>query len=376
MRKIEMVDLAAQYHRLRDEIDAAVARVLNDSVFIKGPEVRRFEEALASVVGTRHVIGCGNGTDALQIALMALDLKPGAEVIVPAFTYVAVAEVAAFLGLRPVFADVHEETFNIDVAQVESKITGKTKAIMPVHLFGQCAEMESLLALAQKHHLHVVEDAAQALGTQYHLTHGHQAHAGTMGVIGCTSFFPSKSIGALGDGGALYTDDDGLAERIRMIGSHGQREKYQHEIIGVNSRLDALQAAVLHAKLHHLEDFTRRRQDVADYYDNRLKQIHQLHRPVRSRWSTHNFHQYTIRVGDGKRDLLKQALAVRNIPSMVYYPFPLHLQKAFYRHDTPLGSFPVAERLCGSVLSLPIHTEMDMEQLDYICDAIKEFFES
>lgn len=376
MRKIEMVDLAAQYHRLRDEIDAAVSRVLNDAVFIKGPEVRRFEEALASAVGAHHVIGCGNGTDALQIALMALDLKAGDEVIMPVFTYVAVAEVAAFLGLRPVFVDVREDTFNIDVGQVERKLTGKTKAIMPVHLFGQCADMAPLLALAQKHRLYVIEDAAQALGAQYHLPNGHPAHAGTMGIIGCMSFFPSKSIGAFGDGGALYTDDDALAEKIRMIGSHGQREKYQHEIIGINSRLDALQAAVLHAKLHHLEDFTRRRQDVADYYDSRLKQVHQIHRPARSDKSTHNFHQYTLRVGEGKRDLLKQALSMKNIPSMVYYPFPMHLQKAFYRDDTPQGSFPVAERLCGSVLSLPIHTEMDIEQLDYICDAIKEFFES
>lgn len=369
MQPIRMVDLHTQYERIKAEVDAAMARVLESTAFIKGPEVEQFEQELGAVVGAQ-VISCANGTDALQIAMMALGFQPGDEVILPVHTYVATAEVMALLRLKPVFVDVDPRSFNIDARQIEKAITPKTVAIVPVHLYGQCADMEPILAIAAKHHLQVIEDAAQALGATYTFSNGEKRQAGTMGTIGTTSFFPSKNLGCFGDGGALFTRDAALAERLRMIANHGQRIKYHHDIIGINSRLDTLQAAILRVKLKYLSGYTKSRLEVANYYDQHLDN-RRVAVPHRSENSSHVFHQYTIRAE--RRDQLKKHLEKLQIPTMIYYPVPLHLQKAYRQPEYPEGCFPVTEELSRSVISLPIHTEMTSEQLAYICQAINTF---
>ena len=372
MHNIKMVDLQKQYLRIKEEIDKAIEDVLTSTAFIQGPQVKDFAAALARYAGANHVIPCANGTDALQIAMMALDLRRGDEVIVPVHTYVATAEVIALLGLIPVFVDVDENTFNIDTRQIEQVITTKTKAIVPVHLYGQCADMEVILNIASKHKLHVIEDAAQALGAEYTFSDGSKKTAGTMGTIGTTSFFPSKNLGCYGDGGAIFTQDPKLAEKITMIANHGQRIKYHHDIVGVNSRLDTLQAAILNVKLKHLSSYTERRNQVAEYYDKHLSAVF-VHRPVRSRNSTHVFHQYTLKVKDKSRDAFQKYLSSTGIPTMIYYPVPLHLQQAYRRAGFEEGSFPVTEMLSRSVISLPIHTEMEKEELEFICNTINNF---
>lgn len=369
-----MVDLHGQYLRIKADIDSAIQEVLDETAFIQGRQVREFESALAEYCGVEHVISCGNGTDALQIALMALDLQPGDEVILPVFTYVATAEVIALLRLTPVFVDVDPKTFNIDVQQAMEKVTPKTRAIVPVHLFGQCADMEPLIGLAKSQNIAVVEDAAQALGAAYRFKDGTSASAGAMGHIGCTSFFPSKNLACFGDGGAIFTNDSALAAKLRMIANHGQKIKYHYDLIGVNSRLDTVQAAVLKVKLKHLAAYTARRQDAASYYDEALSGIGGLLTPARMDGTTHAFNQYTLQIADGRRDALKVFLQERGVPSMIYYPLPLHLQKAYAYVGHGAGAFPEAERLSQSVLSLPVHTEINTEQLDYICGAVKAFF--
>jgi dTDP-4-amino-4,6-dideoxygalactose transaminase len=374
MEKIVMVDLQKQYHKIKQEIDTAMQEVLNTTAFIQGPQVQQFAEALAKYNNVEYVIPCANGTDALQIAMMALDLKPGDEIILPVHTYVATAEVIALLGLTPVFTEVNTDTFNIDVSQLETKITSKTKAIVPVHLYGQCADMEPLLAIAHKHNLHVIEDTAQALGAVYTFSNGTQMRAGTMGAIGTTSFFPSKNLGCYGDGGALFTRNKDLAEKIKMMANHGQRIKYHHDVIGVNSRLDTLQAAILNVKLKYLNGYELARNKVASYYDTKLAGISGLEIPRRSANSTHVFHQYTLKIKNNKRDELKKYLEEKEIPTMIYYPVPLHLQKAYKRPGFEEGSFPLTESLSKEVISLPIHTEMHEEQQQYIVSCIKDFF--
>ena len=356
---IRMVDLHGQYLRIKTEVDEAMQSVINSTAFIQGKEVEEFASQLSKYLDGVHVIPCANGTDALQIAMMALGLKPGDEVILPVHTYVATAEVIALLGLTPVFVDVDAETFNIDINQIEKLITKKTKAIVPVHLYGQCADMDPLMAIASKHSIKVIEDAAQSIGAKYKNT-----FSGTIGDVGTTSFFPSKNLGCFGDGGAILTRSAELAGEIRMIANHGQKKKYYHERIGVNSRLDTIQAAVLKVKLRYLDEYERKRNEVAAYYDKHLKDIVI---PVRSKDSTHVFHQYTIKAK--RRDELKLFLQEKGIPTMIYYPVPLHHQKA-YKQDK---SFPVTEQLSKEVLSLPIHTEMTDEQLDYICKSVNEF---
>lgn len=367
-----MVDLHGQYLRIKSDIDKAIEEVLTSTAFIQGPQVKEFAASLASYTGAKHCITCGNGTDALQLAMMALDLKPGDEVIVPVFTYVATAEVIALLGLTPVFVDVYEDTFNLDIEQVEKAVTAKTKAIVPVHLYGQCADMEPLLRMARKRDLFIIEDAAQALGAEYTFADGSRKKAGTMGTVGTTSFFPSKNLGCYGDGGAVFTDDPVIAEQIRMIANHGQRVKYHHDIIGINSRLDTLQAAILNVKLRHLDGYAQRRRDVASYYDSHLNAA-LLQTPVRASSTTHVFHQYTVKINDGRRDGFQKHLSAKGIPSMIYYPVPLHLQKAYKRPGFAEGAFPVAERLSKSVISLPIHTEMEPGQLEFICNTINDY---
>lgn len=373
MEKIHMVDLHAQYLRIKKEVDAAMQEVVNSSAFIQGPQVGLFADALGKYLNAKAVIPCANGTDALQIAMMALGCKPGDEVILPVHTYVATAEVIALLGLVPVFAEVDVNTFNLDVNQIESKITSRTFAIVPVHLYGQCADMEPILNIAQKHNLHVIEDAAQALGAIYAFKDGRRVRAGTMGTIGCTSFFPSKNLGCFGDGGAIFTQDALLADKIKMIANHGQRIKYHHDIIGVNSRLDTLQAAILNVKLNYLDEYESRRNDVAEFYDRELSSLPFLELPFRSPNSTHVFHQYTVKTRGIDRDKFKTYLDSKGIPSMIYYPVPLHLQKAYRREEYSEGSFVITERLSQMVISLPIHTEMKVSQLSYICEMIKAF---
>lgn len=371
--KITMVDLHGQYQKIKPEIDQAIQEVLDSTAFIKGPQVSQFEKSLSDFHDGAHAITCGNGTDALQIAMMALDFKSGDEVILPVFTYVATAEVIALLGLKPVFVDVKKDSFNIDIDQVEANITPKTVAIVPVHLYGQCAEMEPLLALAERNKLFVIEDYAQAFGAEYTFKDGSVKKAGTMGDIGCTSFFPSKNLGCYGDGGALVTTDKLLAEKISIIANHGQRVKYYHDLIGVNSRLDTLQAAILNVKIKHIKKYEQNRQAVADYYDKALSGLPFLSIPVRSANSTHVFHQYTLQLKGVDRDHFRQYLESHSIPSMVYYPVPLHFQKAYQISGIEKGAFPISEKLSDCVISLPIHTEMDNDQLSYICEKIRDY---
>lgn len=372
--KIEMVDLKGQYRKIQEEIDTAVLKAIHEANFINGPEVASFTKNLSAYLGGAHVIPCANGTDALQIAMMALDLKPGDEVIVPSFTYVATAEVIGLLQLKPVMVDVDPVHFNITKANIEQAIGPKTKAIVPVHLFGQCADMEPILALAKERGLYVIEDTAQAIGAVYKFSDGTQKQAGTMGHIGCTSFFPSKNLGCYGDGGAIYTHDSVLAERIKMVANHGQVKKYVHRYIGLNSRLDTIQAAVLDIKLKYLDQYSAARQAAADWYDQLLSGIEGLQTPERAMNSTHVFHQYTMLIKNGKRNALKQHLEAAGIPAMVYYPVPLNEQEAFYAIGAVVGSLKETELLCASVLSLPMHTELTEEQQIFITDTIKSFF--
>lgn len=372
MTKISMVDLHGQYLRIKPEIDRAIQDVLDSTAFIQGPQVGTFAGNLAKYTGAKFVIPCANGTDALQVAMMALDLKPGDEVILPVHTYVATAEVIALLGLVPVFIDVDAKSFNIEVSQLESKITPKTKAIVPVHLYGQCADMEPIMKIANKHKLFVIEDTAQALSASYTFADGTKAMAGTIGTVGTTSFFPSKNLGCFGDGGAIFTNDEKLAEKLKMMANHGQRVKYHHDVIGVNSRLDTMQAAILDVKLKYLPEYTQKRNDVASYYDSNLKNIKGVTTPHRVSNSTHAFHQYTLQVE--RRDELKEHLSKENIPTMIYYPMPLHYQTAYKRPGFGPGSFPVTEQLSKTVISLPIHTEMKTEELEVICNSIKNFY--
>ena len=367
-----MVDLQTQYERLKSEIDAAVLDVMASTRFIGGPEVEGFKEELEAYLSVKHVIPCANGTDALQIAMMSLGLKPGDEVIVPTFTYVATAEVIALLGLTPVMVDVDEETFCIDLDQVKEAIGPKTKAIVPVHLYGQCADMEGLMKLVEGTGIHVIEDNAQAIGSDYHFSDGRTVKSGTISTFGCTSFFPSKNLGCFGDGGALFTNDDDLARKAKMIASHGQSKQYVHDLVGCNSRLDAIQAAVLRIKLRHLDDFASRRRAVADKYDAAFASIEQITTPVRANRSEHVFHQYTLVLNGVDRNGMKEFLAENDVPSMIYYPIPLHEQKAFANSDTD-RDFPVTKKLCSTVISLPIHTEMDEEQQNYIIEKVKEY---
>lgn len=374
MNKIKMVDLYSQYQRIKPEIDAAMQQVLESTAFIQGPAVEEFSQALSAYTGAKYVIACANGTDALQVAMMALDFKPGDEIILPVHTYVATAEVIALLGLTPVFIDVCPDSFNIDASQLREKITNRTVAIVPVHLYGQCADMESILEIARDFNLHVIEDAAQALGAEYIFRDGTKRKAGTISEIGTTSFFPSKNLGCFGDGGAIFTNDPALAEKIRMITNHGQRKKYFHEVIGINSRLDTLQAAILNVKLKYLDEYSKKRAEVAAFYDRHLGMLSEIVIPSRSMFSTHVFNQYTIKVKLGHRDALKKHLEERGVPTMIYYPLPLHLQQAYQTPKAGEGSFPVAERLSNVVISLPIHTEMTLDQLEFICEHIKDFF--
>jgi len=372
--KIQMVDLASQYHKIKAEVDSAMQACIESTEFINGSAVKEFSKDLAVYNDVKHVIPCANGTDALQIALMALGLKEGDEVIVPAFTYVATAEVIALLKLKPVMIDVNPQTFMLDTAQIESKLTMCTKAIVPVHLFGQCADMEILLDFAKAHNLFVIEDTAQAIGADYKFKNGKVKKAGTMGDIGCISFFPSKNLGCFGDGGAIFTDSDELAEKMSMIANHGQKNKYYHDVVGVNSRLDTLQAAVLKVKLKYLDQYKEARNEAAVYYDEHLSELADISIPHRVTYSSHVFHQYTIKVKNSKRDELKEYLHLKGIPSMIYYPLPLHLQRAYNSPTYGVGSFPVAEDLCKEVLSLPMHTELTAGELNYIVQQVRYFF--
>lgn len=371
--KIQMVDLKSQYKKIKTEVDAAIQNVLNSSAFINGPEVKAFQTELAEYLGVKHVIACANGTDALQIAMMALDLKPGDEVITADFTYVATAEVIALLGLKPVLVDVIPDTFDIDIAAIERAITPKTKAIVPVHLFGQCANMEALMALAKKHNLFVIEDTAQAIGADYFYSDGKKQKAGTIGEIGCTSFFPSKNLGCYGDGGAIFTNDDKLAAKISMIANHGQSVQYVHDSIGVNSRLDSIQAAILRIKLRQLDSYAAARNKAAEYYDKAFANNSKLKTPVRAKYSNHVFHQYTLQLNGVDRNAFREFLSQKGIPAMIYYPIPLHMQKAYLDARYKAGDFPVTEKLCASVVSLPMHTELDEETLKYITTSVLEF---
>ena len=373
MRKIQMVDLQTQYQHIKADIDRGIQAVIDSAAFVKGPQVTDFQHHLEAYTGAKHVIPVGNGTDALQIALMGLGLQRGDEVITPTFTFIATAEVVALLGLTPVVVDVDWETMNMSIESLEKAITPKTKAIVPVHLFGQCANMEAIMRIAREKNLFVVEDACQAIGAKYTFADGSTRQAGTIGHIGCTSFFPSKNLGCYGDGGAIFTNDDDLAARMRAIANHGMVVRYHHDMVGVNSRLDGIQAAILDAKLPHLDEYIAARQRAAVYYDEAFAGNPHLLLPGREPHSTHVFHQYTLRVQGIDRDMLKAQLQEAGIPAMVYYPVPLHLQKAYQDPRYQPGDFPVAERLAACVLSLPMHTELDEEQLEYITKHVNKF---
>ncbi len=373
MKKIQMVDLISQYEKIKPAVDSAISSILETAQFINGPEVKAFQSELETYLGVKHVIPCANGTDALQIALMALGLKPGDEVITPSFTYIATVEVVALLGLKPVFVDVDKKTFCVDPEQLEQAITSKTKAIVPVHLYGQSVNMEAIMAIADKHGIPVVEDNAQAIGSDYHFSDGRSQKTGTIGAIGCTSFFPSKNLGCYGDGGAICTNDDTLADKMRMIANHGQSERYYHDMVGVNSRLDSIQAAVLRIKLRELDNYIEARRKVADQYDAFFAQFEGVFTPYRDASSKHVFHQYTMILEGIDRDELNAFLAERDIPSMIYYPVPAHKQKMFAAFNSGATELPVTDWLTGRVLSLPIHTEMEADQMEYICNAVSEF---
>lgn len=371
MEIIHMSDIYGQYLTMKEEIDAAMQEVIKSTQFIKSGKALDFEKKLSAYLNT-NAIGCANGTDALQIAFMALGLQPGDEVITSPFTFIATVEVLALLGLKPVFVDVCPNKFNIDSSKIEAAITDKTKAILPVHLFGQCADLETILSITEKHNLYLVEDACQALGTEFLFKDGSKKHAGTIGHFGCNSFFPSKNLGAFGDGGAVYSSDEKLTSVIRSIANHGMKAKYQYERVGVNSRLDSIQAAILEVKLKYFDNHIAARQKAAAYYDKYLHGVKGLQIPTRADYSTHTFHQYTIKTE--RRDELQKYLGEKGIPSMVYYPGTIHLQEAYRYLGYKKGDFPHAERLAETVLSLPMHTELNEGQLEYIVLTIKEFY--
>ncbi|MDR2475326.1 MAG: DegT/DnrJ/EryC1/StrS family aminotransferase [Bacteroidales bacterium] len=374
MYKIRQVDLTSQYLAIKSEIDNAIRRVIQHGKFINGPEVTKFAEHLAAYTGAKHVIPCGSGTDALLIALTALELKEDDEVIVPAFTYIAPAEMIALCRLKPVLTDVDEKTFSISTEQIEQVITARTKAIIPVHLFGQCCDMEAIMNMAKKYDLHVIEDNAQSLGAVYTFHDGKKKMGGTIGHINCTSFFPAKNLGCFGDGGAIFTNNDDWAKTLRMIANHGQKEKYVHDIIGCNSRLDTLQAAILDVKLKYLDIYAAERRTVANRYSAAFELLGELVTPVESMFSTHVYNQYTLRVKENRRDALKQYLAERGIPSAVYYPLPMQKQPALKGRIRTAGSLEVSARLCNEVLSLPVHTEMSVDMQNYIIEEVLNFF--
>ena len=372
--KIQMVDLISQYQKIKDEVKAELDKVLDSAMFINGPAVKEFQADLENYLGAKHVIPCANGTDALQVAMMAYDFPKGSEIIVPSYTYVATVEVIALLGFKPVFVEVYPDSFNMDIEDLEKRITGKTVAITPVHLYGQCVNMEKLLTVAEKRNLIVIEDTAQAIGADYLFKNGDIKKAGTIGHIGTTSFFPSKNLGCYGDGGAIMTNDDELASKMRMIVNHGQSKRYYHDSIGVNSRLDAMQAAVLKVKLKYLNQYNAARLAVADAYDEAFSESDKISTPFRSDFSSHAFHQYTVKLADGvDRDGLNAFLAERNIPSMIYYPVPNHLQKAYRYYGYEEGNFPLTEDLCSRVISFPIHTEMETGQQQLIINTVLEY---
>lgn len=376
MRKIQMVDLLRQYEEIQSEIDQAILSTIRTTAFINGPEVKSFQKELEDYLQVNHVIPCANGTDALQVAMMALNLQPGDEVITASFTYVATAEVIALLKLKPVLVDVDPDTFCIDTEEIRKAITPKTKAIVPVHLFGQCADMEEILSIAKEHNLFVIEDTAQAIGAEYTFSDGTVKKAGTMGTFGCTSFFPSKNLGCYGDGGAIFTNDEELAKKTRMIANHGQRVQYYHDEIGVNSRLDSIQAAILRCKLPHLDTYNKKRLDVALFYNAAFGELENVITPCIDSQSSHVFHQYTLRLKGINREELRSYLAEKEIPAMIYYPVPLHLQKAYSDERYEEGQFPVTEELCKEVLSLPMSPNLDPEQLNYITHHFKAFITS
>lgn len=374
MKNMEMVDLKGQYSKIKTEIDKAVISCISSASFINGPEVKEFQSSLEEYLNVKHVVPCANGTDSLQIAMMALELKPGDEVICPAFTYVATAEVIGLLGLIPVMVDVNPKTFNLDSNLIEKAITPNTKAIVPVHLYGQSCDMEPIMQLAEKYNLYVIEDNAQALGADYLFSDQKKAKTGTIGHIGSTSFFPSKNLGCYGDGGALMTNNDELAHKMRMIANHGQEKKYYHKILGCNSRLDTIQAAILKIKLQYLDQYSDARNKMANYYDEAFSNMDELEIPWRQHNSSHVFHQYTLKVKNGKRNQLQHHLLELGIPSMIYYPLPLYQQEAFQQFVSKDFKLSTTEQLCEEVLSLPIHTEFNLEQIEFICSSVKTFF--
>ena len=373
MKNIQLVDLGSQYEKIQQEIDEAVLNVIRSTAYINGPEVKAFQAELEAYLGAKHVIPCANGTDALQIALMALGLKPGDEVITPSFTYVATAEVIALLQLKPVFVEVYGDAFTLDPDSVKAAISDKTKAIIPVHLYGQCANMEPILEIAKEHGIPIVEDTAQALGTDFIWSDGRKQKIGTLGEIGSTSFFPSKNLGGYGDGGAMFTNDDELAQKIRMVANHGQSKRYYHDKIGVNSRLDSIQAAILRIKLRHLDEYIAARNHAASHYDNAFGSHPQITVPHRVSYSNHGFHQYTMKLDGVDREGLQNFLSERGIPSNIYYPVPVHLQKAYLDYDHRSMDMSLTEQLCAEVISLPMHTELSQDQLDHISGSVLEF---
>jgi UDP-2-acetamido-2-deoxy-ribo-hexuluronate aminotransferase len=366
MQNLQMVDLKRQYAHIKTEVDVALHHVIDNTAFINGKPVQEFAEALQTYLDVKHVIPCANGTDALQIAMMALGIKAGDEVITPSFTYIATVEVMALLGITPVFCEVNKTTFTMDANDIESKITSKTKAIVPVHLYGQSADMEPILAIAKKHNLYVIEDNAQAIGGHYTFADGTKKANGTMGTMGCTSFFPSKNLGCYGDGGAMFTNDDALAAQLKMVANHGQSVRYYHDVVGCNSRLDTLQAAVLNIKLKHLDTYCNNRRQVADYYNAAFANHKNITTPHCIANSHHVYHQYTLVVNDVDRNLLQTKLQERGIPSMIYYPVPAHKQKMFSSFNLDHVNLPVTDWLTERVISLPIHTEMTTMELEYI----------
>jgi len=373
MKKIQMVDLISQYQKIKPAVDSAITSILESAQFINGPEVKAFQSELEEYLGVNHVIPCANGTDALQIALMGLGLKPGDEVITPSFTFIATTEVIALLGLKPVFVDVDKDTFCIDPSEIEKAITSKTKAIVPVHLYGQAANMDEIMKIANEKGLSVIEDNAQAIGGDYNHADGSRVKTGAIGHVGCTSFFPSKNLGCYGDGGAIFTNDDELAAKMRMIVNHGQSKRYYHDLVGVNSRLDSIQAAVLRIKLRELNNYIDARRKVADHYDNFFGKFPGIKTPVRGKESRHVFHQYTLTLEGIDRDELNAFLAEKDVPSMIYYPVPAHKQQMFEAFGSAETNLPTTDWLTERVLSLPIHTEMEQDQLDHICSSVEEF---
>ena len=373
MRQIQMVDLVTQYEKIKSEINEATQNVFQTAQFVNGPEVKAFQAELESYLGVKHVIPCANGTDALQIALMALGLEPGDEVITSDFTFAATVEVIGLLKLTPIIVDVDPATFNISLEEIKKAITPKTKAIIPVHLFGQSCDMEPLLQLAKDNNIFIVEDTAQAIGAEYTFPNGTVKKAGTIGEIGTTSFFPSKNLGCFGDGGAIFTNDDELAVIIRSIVNHGMGKRYYYDRLGVNSRLDSVQAAILRIKLKHLDSYNKSRQNAAAFYTNFFRDFKQVETPAEVDYSTHVFHQYTLKIKNVDQYALQSFMNEKGVPAMIYYPMPLHTQKAYGAENFDHSNFPVTNELCKTVISLPIHTELDQEQLNYICNAMKEY---